>query len=135
MDNSEKFLSHHGVKGMKWGVRREDPSDRGGPKPKKPPKLTRKEVRAEKKAFYDKKAQDLGNEIFTKQNDVLVSVFDSRSGITNIVTGKEFATHLANGGWMDVKTTDIWARKTAAGNFQQVEAQRFKRSDGRFTLG
>ena len=133
MDNSEKFLSHHGVKGMKWGVRREDPSGSG--RQKKPPKLTRKQVRAEKKAFYEKKAQDLITETLTKQNDVLVSVFDSRYGITNIVTGKEFATHLANGGWMDVKTTDIWARKTAAGNFQQVEAQRFKRSDGRFTLG
>ena len=91
--------------------------------------------RAEKKAFYEKKAQDLITETLTKQNDVLVSVLDRRYGITNIVTGKEFATHLANGGWMDVKTTDIWARKTAAGNFQQVEAQRFKRSDGRFTLG
>lgn len=129
MDNREEFLSHFGIKGMKWGVRREDPSDRGGPKPKKPPKLTRKEVRAEKKA------QDLITETLTKQNDVLVSVFDSRLGITNIVTGKEFATHLANGGWMNVKTTNIWARKTDAGNFQQVEAQRFKRSDGRFTLG
>lgn len=135
MDNSEKFLSHFGIKGMKWGVRREDPSDRGGPKPKKPPKLTREEVRAEKKAFYEKKADDLFKEVFTKQNDVLVSVLDSRSGITNIVTGKEFATHLANGGWMNAKTTDIWARKTSAGNFENVAPQRFKRSDGRFTLG
>ena len=134
MANTDAFLAHYGVKGMKWGVRNDDPSGGGKTKPKKPPKLTRKEVRAEKKAFYDKKAHDLGNEVFTKQNDVLVSVLDHRSGITNIVTGKEFATHLANGGWMDVKTTDIWARKTAAGNFQQVERQRFKRSDGRFTL-
>lgn len=134
MVNADAFLTHHGVKGMKWGVRNDDSSG-GNPKSKKPPKLTRQQVRAEKKTFYDKKANDLTTEVFTKQNDVLVSVLDHRSGITNIVTGKEFATHLANGGWMNVKTTDIWARKTAAGNFQQVEAQRFKRSDGRFTLG
>ena len=134
MVNADAFLTHYGVKGMKWGVRNDDPSG-SNPKAKKPLKLTRKEVRAEKKAFYNKKANDLTAEVFTKQNDVLVSVLDRRSGITNIVTGKEFATHLANGGWMDVKTTDIWARKTAAGNFQQVERQRFKRSDGRFTLG
>ena len=68
----------------------------------------------------------------TDADDVLIhfGVKGMRWGVR-----KEFATHLANGGWMDVKTTDIWARKTAAGNFQQVEAQRFKRSDGRFTLG
>ena len=48
----DEALEHFGIKGMHWGVRKSSDSSSS-------PKLTRKEVKAEKKAFYQNKAEKL----------------------------------------------------------------------------
>ena len=103
------YLEHHGVKGMKWGRRKRRETSSGEKK-----RLSRKEVRRlnkqKSKEFYQKKADRLIKESASKGKDVLVSVKGFESFPT-VMTGREFVTHLSNGGMFDIKQTDIYARR------------------------
>ena len=105
----ETYLEHFGVKGMKWGVRkkRDQGSDSSSPKKKK---LTRQEVKAEKRAFYEKKAARL---IYEAQRDPTVMLRITRPGdpIPNIVTGQQFLNYAKAGGVFDVRVSDIYAQR------------------------
>lgn len=92
---AEDFLSHYGVKGMRWGQRKGRNSSGG--------KMSRKERKAAKFEANVKQANDLIAKSL-KDPKVLINL-NGRM----IVTGKEFTTHMANGGLLDVKTTKVYA--------------------------
>ena len=119
---------------MRWGRRkvRDDSSSTSPAKASvKPKKLSRKEVRAEKDKFY----QDKANRIITEASQdpkVLVRITTSPGSIPQIATGREVLEHLRAGGYMDIKTTDIYARQDKkAGGYVVNEKmnERFVRSD------
>ena len=55
-DFIDDVLFHHGVKGQRWGIRRNRDTASVSEKPKK---LSRQEVKAEKNAFYQAKAHNV----------------------------------------------------------------------------
>ncbi|MFZ2560388.1 MAG: hypothetical protein WAW91_02035 [Candidatus Nanoperiomorbaceae bacterium] len=102
------FLSHDGVKGMKWGVRKSKDSSPTNTKKH----YTRAEKKVIKQKFYQDKAENLVKTALEKQNDVLISVFLG-VGAPTIVTGKQFVEHLSNGGGFNVNYTDVYAAKSS----------------------
>lgn len=151
MAEVDDFLAHYGVKGMKWGVRRN--SDTGVRPIAKtldeskfgraananakrymakqaaktnaaaPKRLSRKEhkakVKRERDEFYQKKANKLLDEVMNDP-EVLVNVRTMNG--TMVASGKEFLDFMRRGGVMDVRATDIYARKTADGKNYELNA-------------
>lgn len=114
----EEALSHFGIKGMHWGVRKA--SDSSGSQ-----KLTRKEVRAEKKDFYEKKGSRLVDTAL-KDPEVLIKLTNQAGSL--VITGEQFVNHLSAGGMMNVKYTDIWATKDkTSGQYVQNAPDRYKK--------
>lgn len=109
----DDFLAHYGVKGMKWGVRRNRVSGDSSSSAK-PKRLTRKEKRVEKKAFYEAKASRILNKAL-EDPEVLVSIRTPNSPYPTIATGREFVSHVTRGGMFDIRATDIFAEKTSDG--------------------
>lgn len=109
----DDVLAHHGVKGQKWGQHK---------------KLNRKEVRAEKHAFYENKANRLIQQSL-KDPTTLIAL-NTGGTFPTVVTGREFISHLSQGGVMNIKMTDVYATKQ---NGQYVMNQnpneKFVRSD------
>lgn len=104
----KEALAHFGVKGMKWGHHKAKTESRSQPR------LSRKEFKAkvkqEKLDFYQKKSNDLLKESL-KDPEVLIRL-KTMDPYPAIVTGKEFTDYLSKGGVMDIKMTDVYARKT-----------------------
>jgi hypothetical protein len=115
----DDVLAHHGVKGMKWGER----------KAAKPAKLSRKQVKAEKHAFYQNKANSLVQEAL--KNPKTLIALNTGGTFPTIVTGREFITHLSNGGVMNIKATDVYARQGKDGAYvlNDNPNQKYQRSD------
>lgn len=107
-ESPEEYLEHHGVKGMKWGVRRN--RDSGGSD--KPRKISRGENRRlNKKAereFYQNKINDIFEKSLKLDTDIFIAA-NTGGPITQIMTGREFVIHMANGGLLNPKTSEIWA--------------------------
>lgn len=127
------FLEHYGVKGMRWGIRRNRDSGSGdGSKPKK---LTRKEVRAEKNEFYLKKMDNVVKTAAAQPESLIKTLaYDPVSGYNRqvVMTGKEVVEHLARGGYMNAKYTDVYATKDAKSQEYIInpnQNQRYRRSD------
>lgn len=114
----DDFLEHHGIKGMRWGHHKAKAEGSTktpkAAKPEKPKKLSGKEKRAARRAADEKKANDLLNEAL-KNPQTLIKL-NTGYGPT-IVTGKEFVEHLINGGYMNVRSTDIYARQDKSGQY------------------
>ena len=121
----DEFLAHYGVKGMKWGKRKAGQSDSSS----KPKRLSRKEfrskVKADKKAFYEKKANDIISKT-AKGSKVLISVSDGFSAPT-VVTGKEFKDFLEKGGAFNVQYTDVFAERGNSGPYVRSTPQRYQK--------
>lgn len=116
----QQALAHYGVKGMRWGHRKAEDSSGTGKQ-----RLSRKEfkakVRQEKSDFYQKKADSLLKESL-KDPEVLVRL-KSTDPYPTILTGKEFVDYLTRGGIMDIKATDIYARKTSKNGPYELNAE------------
>ena len=111
----EDALAHFGVKGMRWGQRKAQESTGGG---------TRKATRAEKRAHQEKFNQEKGDRLIkTAQKDPEVLIkLKTQDPYPVIVTGKEFIQHLSNGGVMDIRASDVYAKldKKEGGYVQQA---------------
>lgn len=131
-------LSHHGVKGMRWGHRKvkDLPSKSGASKgPAEPPRKTRKEVRQINREGRAKFIEDKMHNMIVQSNKhpegVLVSIVTPHSTYPTVVTGKEFVAYLAAGGAFNAKASDIFAVKDEkAGKFvvqERTSYQKVKR--------
>lgn len=138
----DDFLAHVGVKGMRWGVRKNDDGGSSGssgssgnnsggsgsgggdgadsgkgkkPKYEESRREYRKRTRAEAQEFYDKKAEGVISEALKKGDGVLVKTFYSDSYDFEIVTGKEFVESLTKGRAINTPFTEIWAERDTGG--------------------
>jgi hypothetical protein len=81
----EEFLTHTGVKGMKWGVRRAN---------KKSAKVAKKAAKAKaEKEFTDMVIKDIGG----RPLNHLYAVGGQNSRVVTIMTGKEFVERASLG--------------------------------------
>lgn len=101
------FLAHFGVKGMRWGVRNNKDSNTP-PSPSK--RAVKKELKRQTKEDAlnagIKKAEELVSFAAANRNNSLV-MLNGRQ----IVTGEEFVNHMVSGGYLNVKTSSIYAVK------------------------
>lgn len=136
----DDFLAHVGVKGMRWGVRKNDDggssgssgSNSGGgsgsgggdvadggkgkkPKYEESRREYRKRTRAEAQEFYDKKAESIVNESLKRGDEILVKTFFHDGYDFEIVTGKEFVQNLERGRAFNTPFTEIWAERDTSG--------------------
>lgn len=107
------FLAHHGVKGMKWGVQRDEAvlariagaRVRGETKEDKQrykeykKTTSRKERKADRREVIQQKADNLIKTAL-KNPDILIEV-STGPGAKTLATGKSFVEHLAAGGRFD----------------------------------
>lgn len=111
-------LMHYGVKGMKWGVRK----DRGGRSGRrrandqsagdasgaKPKKQSRRQRRIEKHRARIEAHQARAAEVFTQAANNPDSMVKVRTAYgPYILTGQQFVDYVSSGGAFDIKTLDI----------------------------
>ena len=112
----DDFLSHHGVKGMKWGRRKHEAADNAiktGVADKK--MFSRRDVRKLNKAteqeYNLKKTTQVFNEAKEKGENVLVKSRAVGDYVDTIMTGKQFVSHVERGGLINPASTRIFARR------------------------
>ena len=97
--DTDTYLDHSGVKGMRWGVRKKqnhpDVGNRklSGRKAKKQARIQANHAKATK----------LVGDALKKPNDLIL--LNGRM----VVTGKEFTDHMMAGGLLDIKTSRVYA--------------------------
>lgn len=134
--SAEDFLEHFGVKGMKWGRRKDDSGTSGGSgggdssggangtggsggSPSGVKKLSRKEVkeinRAGKEAYDLKKTEEAYAEAKEKGESILVKSRAVGDYADTVMTGKDFAAYVESGGVLNIASTRVFARQAKAG--------------------
>ena len=127
-------LDHHGVKGMRWGRRKQrvSASGKGASKSNSPKKkLTRAEVRAERNAFYMARSERAVDTALRKKGDTLIYTSTTPKVRGIVMSGNEFIDHISKGGAFDTRVTRVYATKDESGKFalDDRSAERFVRSD------
>lgn len=124
MSDTDTFLEHFGVKGMKWGVHNDNDSTSSSK-----PKVSRKELRATNKAAKTKFYEDKAHRVIdaaSKDPEVLIQL-KTQAAYPTVVTGREFIQHLSKGGVMDVQLTDVYATKDKKQNAYVLNENRNER--------
>lgn len=146
MSDVDDFLTHHGVKGMRWGRRKSDSGSGGsggsgdsggsGGSTKKAPKHTetrrehRKRVKQEAAEFQQKKLEKTFKAAETKGDNVLIKTMYA-DGAPTIVTGKEFVRDISSGRMFNANVTEVFGEKRADGRYHTVESERYTKSGRR----
>lgn len=116
----DEFLEHYGVKGMKWGVTRDDAvlNRMIGRRSVGETKEDKQRFKDYKKStsFKDRRA-DRKQAIQAKANKTVEDALKMPTslirvgtpGYPTLMTGKEFTTYLSEGGYFDAVMTDIVA--------------------------
>lgn len=102
------FLAHHGVKGMKWGVRKSEYKSMSRDERKSYRKKTGKERRADLNEAYQKKASALVDVSSKHGKDVLIKARVPYDAYPVVMTGNEFLSYLSKGGAFDKRATDVF---------------------------
>lgn len=121
-DDVDDFLAHYGVKGMKWGVRRDErlmsriagyrPTDEtkeerkeGKAAYKEYKKSTsRKERRADKRAIFESRAQAVLDDALKNPLNIMQV---GTPGYPTLMQGKEFVDMMGKGGVFNPMTTFV----------------------------
>lgn len=117
-------FSHYGVKGMKWGVTRDeavmsriagarkfdDPDRKATDAAYKDYKktTTRKERRADKKAVRESKANYLIEKAASDKTALLSISLPGSNGLNHVLSGEAFVEYLSNGGSFNPLYSDLY---------------------------
>ena len=152
-EDLDVFLAHYGVKGMKWGQRKQNVGSSSSSSsfgPNKPDLSTlsggetvskkdfsRKEVKrankANKEAYDLKKTEEAYAEAKSGGERVLVKSRAAGDYADTVMTGKQFSDYVESGGFLDVASTRVFARRASEGeefvmnNFQDEVYRPIKR--------
>lgn len=97
---TDDFLAHYGVRGMRWGKRKNYTESR---------KQYKGRIKSERLTFEQQKLDNVLKTSIKRGEDVLVSTRLPGDTIKTIMTGKQFVEHAMKGGLMDAKATDVFA--------------------------
>lgn len=134
---SEEALTHYGVKGMKWGVRKDErilnkligrsneySKDRSVRKAEKASdkqawsnfkrSTTSKERRELKRKAIQERATDILNQA-SKNPELLYAIVTPGSSYPTVATGREFVEYAARGGVFDGRYSGLWEYQLADG--------------------
>lgn len=101
---TENDIYHFGVKGMKWGVRKEYVPSR---------KETRAVNKQRRRDFYKNRTERAIKTASKKGAQTMIATrVNPYDSVTTIMTGKEFITHIKNGGVFDARMTAVYASQS-----------------------
>lgn len=114
-DLTDDFLAHYGVKGMKWGVRKDKKAT-----DKESRKDYRKRVKAERDDFNTKKIDAVFNRALAGGDNILVSTMYAGDYAVTIESGKSFVRNASSGAAFNANYTDVFAERSSDGVFNHV---------------
>ena len=100
VENTDAFLAHYGVQGMKWGKRKGHTEKRRDYKAR---------IKGERQAFEQAHLNKVLTTSMKKGEDVLVKTQLPNDYATTIMTGKQFVEMVGRGALLSARTTDVFA--------------------------
>lgn len=130
IDLGSSFLEHHGVKGMKWGIRKQRTNSDGSRR------LSRREFRqSEKQRRQEVNVRRANAIIEFAQKKPSENLIVARMGPTaqqTIATGNDFIKHLSRGGAFDVETARIYRADKKTKEYVQVKLETFEKGKRKY---